>query len=79
MTLGVLRKSASLTQEDLSKLLNVNRSTIAMWETGVSYPRAENLLQLSQILGVPAGDILTAINEMREGNDYAKREGSIQG
>lgn len=38
-----LRKNHKLSQEQLSKKLNVSRSTIAMWETKASSPDSEML------------------------------------
>jgi transcriptional regulator with XRE-family HTH domain len=38
-----------MTQDELASLLSVSRSTVAMWETGQSYPLVEKLLQLSEI------------------------------
>lgn len=61
-----LRQSAQLTQEELAKKLGVQRSTVAMWETGQAYPRPDKLLKLEELLGVPAGDIIRAINEAKQ-------------
>ena len=61
----LLRQSTQLTQEELAKKLGVQRSTVAMWETGKAYPRPDKLLKLEELLGVPAGDIIRAINETK--------------
>ena len=39
-----LREKANLTQESLAKLINVDRSTIAKWETGEASPRSDKTL-----------------------------------
>ena len=58
MSIKKLRESKNMTQDDLGKELNVNRSTIAMWETGQSYPRAEKLIALSRILNCTTDELL---------------------
>ena len=42
-----LREKANLTQESLAKLINVDRSTIAKWETGEASPRSDKLPTLA--------------------------------
>lgn len=46
-----LRDQAKLTQEDVAVKLNIDRSTIAKWETGEAMPRADKLPQLARVLG----------------------------
>lgn len=43
------RKRLKLTQNDLSKLLNVSQPTLAGYETGVREPDLETLLKLAKI------------------------------
>ena len=45
-----LRVKNNLSQEELAKLLSVDRSTVAKWETGGVLPRADKLPYLSKIL-----------------------------
>lgn len=52
------RKSKNLTQENIASLLKVGRTTVAMWETGESMPRADKLPQLAKILGCTVDDLL---------------------
>lgn len=44
-----LRKGRNLTQEELAKILGVDRSTIAQWERGENMPRAKTLIQLAKV------------------------------
>jgi transcriptional regulator with XRE-family HTH domain len=44
-----LRKDKNLTQAELAKLLDVDRSTIAQWERGENMPRAKMLIRLAKI------------------------------
>ena len=50
--LRLARKSAGLTQEQLSEKLLVSRQAITKWETDRGMPDIENLKQLSALLGV---------------------------
>ncbi|MCL6557833.1 MAG: helix-turn-helix transcriptional regulator [Firmicutes bacterium] len=51
--LKTLRKNKNLTQKDLSKILNVARSTIAGWEalSKENFPDRESLLRLAKVFG----------------------------
>lgn len=51
------RKSKNMTQEDLASLLHVSRTTVTMWETGQSFPRAELLPRLAEILGCTVDEL----------------------
>ena len=66
MGFKALRCARKIKQADLSMQLNVAQSTIASWESGKAYPRPDKLLKLEKLLGVPAGDIIRAINESAE-------------
>jgi len=44
------RKAKGMTQDALSKELNISRSAVAHWETGRTIPDAEMLLRLSKVL-----------------------------
>ena len=47
-----------MTQEELSSLLNVSRTTVTMWEMGKALPRAELLPKLADILGCSVDELL---------------------
>lgn len=57
MNIKEKRESVNLTQEELSVKLGVNRSTIAMWETGLSLPRADKLPELAKIFECSIDDL----------------------
>lgn len=44
------RKAKGMTQDALSKALNISRSAVAHWEMGRTLPDAEMLLRLSEVL-----------------------------
>jgi len=50
MKVKELRLAAKLTQEELSRQIGVDRSTIAYWESNASMPRAEVLPMLADAL-----------------------------
>lgn len=47
-----LRKQAHLTQVELAKRLGIGQSSYADWERGRKKPTQENLVKISQVLGV---------------------------
>lgn len=46
-----------LTQEDISKALGINRSTVSLWVNGVSYPRIHTLQKLADYLRIPVSEL----------------------
>ena len=57
MSIASRRQSKGLTQQNLADELKINRSTVAMWEAGESFPRADKLPQLARILGCTISDL----------------------
>lgn len=57
MSISSRRQSKGLTQQRLADELRINRSTVAMWEAGESFPRADKLPQLARILGCTISDL----------------------
>lgn len=68
MSISSRRQSKGLTQQRLADELRINRSTVAMWEAGESFPRADKLPQLARILGC-------TINDLFEDNEKAASNG----
>lgn len=62
-----LRKSRNMTQDTLASALGVQRTTISMWETGQSLPRAELLPKLAAALGCTIDELLSG-NKENENN-----------
>ena len=52
------RNIRNLTQEELAKKMNINRSTVAKWETGESLPRADKLFKLAKIFNCTVDELL---------------------
>lgn len=57
------RNHLGITQEELAAIIRVDRSTIAKWETGKAFPRAELLPKLAQIFGCRIDDLFCSENQ----------------
>lgn len=55
----VCRTRAGLLQEDVSRALNIDRSTVALWETGRTLPRADRLNAIAKLYGCTVDDLLS--------------------
>jgi len=61
--LKTLRASLGLTQEDVSKHLNIARATLANWEIGRTQPDPQSLQQLADFFSVSVDYLLGRTNE----------------
>ena len=66
-----MREKAKLTQEELAMLVGTDRSTVAKWETGKSFPRPDTLCQLARVLGCTPNDLLGFEDKRGEENREA--------
>lgn len=55
---AVFRKKAALTQAEVAKVLNIDTSTVAKWETGSSLPRSDKLPVLARMYGCTLDELL---------------------
>jgi transcriptional regulator with XRE-family HTH domain len=60
-TLKELREAAGLTQLQLSARLGVTPGTVYNWERGQGEPKASQVAQLAQVLGVTADDVIQGL------------------
>ncbi|EOH97085.1 hypothetical protein UAW_01567 [Enterococcus haemoperoxidus ATCC BAA-382] len=74
------RLKKELTQEQLSELLNVSRSTVSSWEVGRNYPDLETIVAISDLFGISLDNLLREDTEMTKDlskkirwNSYYKR------
>ncbi len=67
--LKTLRKNKGLSQEELSVKLHVVRQTISKWESGLSVPDAEMLINISELFETPVSEILGENIDKKEKND----------
>lgn len=58
MGIKKVRESKNMTQTELAYKLGISRTTISMWETGDSLPRADKLIKLAEILNCTVDELL---------------------
>ena len=68
-----LRKSRSLTQEELAEALFVSRTAISKWESGRGYPSIDSLKEISRFFSVTIDDLICS-DEMISVAENEKRE-----
>ena len=64
-----LRKNKKMKQENLAKLLGINRATISMYERNQRTPSPDILKKYAEIFDVSV-DYILGNNEAKEGDDY---------
>lgn len=62
----VCRIRAGLLQEDVANSLNIDRSTVAQWETGRNSPRADKLIAIASLYGCTVDELLKSDQEGTE-------------
>ena len=67
------RKKAKLTQMQLAEKLNVTDRAVSKWETGKSMPDSSIILELCDVLGISANELLSG-EEISMENDHQKNE-----
>lgn len=55
--LSTLREKHSLSQRELARILNINVSTLCMYETGKRTPPLHRAIEISKFFGVPVENI----------------------
>ena len=68
-----LRKSRSLTQEELAEALLVSRTAISKWESGRGYPSIDSLKEISRFFSVTIDDLICS-DEMITVAESEKKE-----
>lgn len=58
-----LRKSRGLSQEELGRIVGVERSAVSKWETGEAKPRADLLIKLAKALHCKVDDLFARKRE----------------
>lgn len=54
----MLRKQKGYSQEDLAYQLGVSRQSISKWESGVSVPELERIIELSDLFGISIDELV---------------------
>lgn len=68
-----LRKSRSITQEELAQALFVSRTAVSKWESGRGYPSIDSLKEISRFFSVTVDDLICS-DEMISLAENEKRE-----
>lgn len=64
-----LRKSKSLTQEELAEALYVSRTAVSKWESGRGYPSIDSLKEISRFFGVTIDELICPQEMMTAAED----------
>ena len=67
-----LRKSRSMTQEELAKALFVSRAAISKWEQGRGYPSLDSLKEISRFFSVSIDDLICSEEIISAAEDEKK-------
>jgi transcriptional regulator with XRE-family HTH domain len=67
-----LRKSRSLTQEELAEALFVSRTAISKWESGRGYPSLDSLKEISKFFSVSIDDLICSEEIISAAEDEKK-------
>ena len=68
-----LRKSRSMTQEELAEALFVSRTAVSKWESGKGYPNIDSLKAISRFFSVTIDDLICS-DEMITVAEIEKKE-----
>lgn len=69
-----LRKEKNLTQEQLAQIMNVSRQSISKWESNISYPDTDKLIQMSDLFECTMDYLLKDTIEEKNSGDYYKEQ-----
>lgn len=68
-----LRKSRSMTQEELAEALFVSRTAVSKWESGRGYPNIDSLKEISRLFSVTIDELICS-DEMITVAENEKKE-----
>lgn len=57
------RRQAGMSQEELAEKVEVSRQTLSKWETGQSYPDAEKMMAVCNMLSISPNELLNCCVE----------------
>ena len=69
MTLKQLRISTNMKQFELAKSLNLQTSTVSMWEKGKSYPSIPTIHKIAKILKVTPEEVFKSFEVKEDSNE----------
>ncbi len=62
MVIKTLRQNANMTQKELAMKLDVTQACIVSWEKNESFPRADKLPKIAEVLGCEIADLFEKNN-----------------
>lgn len=60
MSFREAREKSGLTQKDLARALELDQSTVSLWEIGKTRPRAKLLPRIAKLLGCTVDELLAS-------------------
>ena len=63
MSFKAARERSGLTQCDIARELEIDQSTVSLWEVGKTRPRAKILPKLARLLDCSIEELLTSNNQ----------------
>lgn len=70
--ISIKRREKGLTQQQVAQKLNVTFQAVSKWENGSTFPNKDLLLELSDLLGVSADEILRGREKEKVGLTYSR-------
>ena len=58
MTLKAARVNVDLSQKDAASKLGVSNKTLGNWESGASFPKADQIISICDLYGVSYDDLI---------------------
>ncbi len=72
-----IRKDNNLSQEQLAEKLGVSRQSVSKWESGLSYPEMDKVLQICQLFNLNINELINEdikeVSEVREANNRTNK------
>ena len=69
-----LRKTKSLTQDEVAEKLNVTRQTVSKWETNQSTPDFDKIVPISELFEIGVEELLTGKKEEKQKKEEVQEE-----
>lgn len=70
-----LRRDNNMSQEQLAEMLNVSRQSVSKWESDISYPEMEKMLQICKIFNINIDELLN--QDIKEVNSTKESKNNI--
>ena len=72
------RQAAGLTQEKLAEIVNISSTYQSAVERNTKYPKLETFIRIANAIGASTDDLLQDVLEIRQHEEYIKREERIR-